>query len=65
MQKFLSVFNSFFFAPKTRLQDFKFDCQNKLEKNTMGKLATDWLNFAQVGLQLKFAFRIRLFMCNY
>jgi len=26
----------------------------------MGKLAINWQNFAQVGLQLEFAFRIRL-----
>jgi len=34
-------------------------CQIKLGIYTAAKLAINWQNFAQVGLQLKLAFRIR------
>jgi len=52
---------TFFFALKARLQLFKFEfCQIKLGYRTINKLAINWQNFAQVGLQLQFAFRIRL-----
>jgi len=43
-----------------KLQVLKFEfCQIKLGGIT-DKLAINWQYFAQVGLQLKFAFRIRL-----
>jgi len=34
-------------------------CQLNLVKNYTNKLAINWQNFAQVGLQLKFALRIK------
>jgi len=47
---------SFFFALKAKLQVLKFEfCQIKLITD---KLAINWQNFAQVELQLEFAFSI-------
>jgi len=54
---------SFFSAFQARLEVLKFEIsQIKLENN--GKTAIKWQNFAQVELQLKFAFRIRLLVAS-
>jgi len=51
-----------FFAVKAELQVLKFEFFIKLSwGRTTDKLEINWKNFAQVGLQLKFAFRIWLF----
>jgi len=48
-----------FFTLKAELQVLKLEfCQVNLESTD--KLAINWQNFARIGLQLKFAFRIRL-----
>jgi len=61
MQKtFLPVFVSFFFELKAELQKLKFELVMLSRGRTTHKLAINWQNFAQVGLQLEFAFRIRL-----
>jgi len=52
------VFRFFFFAPETRLQILKFEFCQISWGTTTNKLAINQQNFAQVGLQLKFAFRI-------
>jgi len=55
---FSSVFISFFFALKAKLQEFKREfCQMKL--GTKDKLAINWKNFTRVELQLEFTFRVR------
>jgi len=61
MQKYfyLCLYLSFF-ELKAELQVLKFEfCQIKLGYHN-GKLAINWQIFAQVKLQLEFAFRIRL-----
>jgi len=56
MRKLSSMFISFFFAFKIRLEELKFEfCLIKLGQIYTDKLAINWQNFAQVGLQLKFA----------
>jgi len=55
---FLSVFVFFFFALKAELQVLNF--VRLSWGRTMDKLQTNWQNIAQVGLQLKFAFRMQL-----
>jgi len=57
---FRLYFISFFFALKARPQVLKFDDFVRLGwGRTTDKLSINWQNFAQVGLQLKFGFRIR------
>jgi len=60
MQKlFLSVFISFLhLQPDFRYSSLSF--VRLILGRTTDKLAINWQNFAQVGLQLKFALRIRL-----
>jgi len=66
MQKFFSVFISFIFALKVRLQILKFDFvrlswdRTIVIHGTMDKLAVNWQNFARAELQLKFTLGMRL-----
>jgi len=59
-------FISLFFALKAKLQVLKFEfCQIKLGYRTTNKLVINRQNFAQVGLELKFAFKIRMLEINH
>jgi len=62
MQKCLAVLISLFLhlKPDVRYSDLSF-IRLSWSKTT-DKLAINWQNFAQVGLQLKFAFKIWLFV---
>jgi len=51
------LFVSFFFALKAELQLLKFEF---FQVKKTDKFAIKWQNFTQVGLQIKFSFRIRL-----
>jgi len=55
---------SFFFVQTAELQKLKFEFFKSSWGRTADKLTINWQNFAQVGLQLKFAFRKRLFIVN-
>jgi len=61
MQKSLFVFMSFFFALKARFQVSILSFSRLSRSRIMKKFAINRQDFAQVGLQLKFAFRIRPF----
>jgi len=55
----------FLFSLKARLQVIKFEFCQINWSGTTDKLASNWQNFAQVKLQLKFAFHIEVkFMCQ-
>jgi len=52
------LFISFFFALNARLQVFRYEFVRLSWGRTIDKLAINWQNFVQVGLQLMCAFRI-------
>jgi len=57
-KKFSYVFISFFFAYKVKLQVLKFELSDQVEVEQPDKRVINWQNFAQVGLQLKFLFKL-------
>jgi len=59
IKHFSYVFISFVFALKAKFPVLKFEfCQIPSGYRTSDKLAINWQNLSQIGLQLKFAFRI-------
>jgi len=61
-QKISAGFTSFLFAPQAKLQYLSLSFFRLNWGKTADKLTINWPNFAQVGLQLEFAFRIRPLM---